>query len=140
MKNNQYLGQVSIAIIDDQDSFVSQILDFFEGLEWKIRVFPEPMKAMRHLVVELPMVILISTHLSTIDGYSVCQFLRSTSCFEKTPIILLTDYKNSSEEEYSKFVSANYLFCKSQSLAQLQSLIESCIKPVSSQNQYRLSA
>lgn len=134
MKNRKYLGQSLMAIIDDSDLFISQIIKFFEPLGYKIMAIPEPMQGMGYLVDQLPQLILLGTHLSTIDGYSVCQFLRSTSCFNKTPIILLTDENNPSEREYSKFVGANNIFCKYADFRELQSIIKEYIIPLSTTN------
>jgi chemotaxis family two-component system response regulator PixG len=48
------------------------------------------MRGFSQLIEHKPDLILLDLHLPNADGYSICKFLRETSAFKKTPIIILT--------------------------------------------------
>lgn len=104
---------LTIAAIDDCNIFIDRLMTVFEPLRYKVFGINEPLSGMGKLMDENPNLILLDTKLPTIDGYSVCKFLRATSSFKKTPIILLTELDdNKSEKEYANFIGANDVFCK----------------------------
>lgn len=119
-----YMKQSLIAIIDDCSLFMSKLAGFLEELDHKILGISEPMSGMGKLLDAQPELIFLDTHMPTIDGYSVCRFLRSTSCFKDTPIVLLTEYDNNSEQEYASFINANEIFSKKSNLDNLTYIIE----------------
>lgn len=124
---SQYVKQSVIAVIDDCSVFMSKVGQFLEELDHKILGIAEPMAGMGKLLDEQPKLILLDTQMPTIDGYSVCKFLRSTSCFKDVPIILLTEYDNKSEREYATFIKANDIFCKKSNLDNLVTIIQNQI-------------
>lgn len=119
--------QSVIAVIDDCSLFMSKVGKFLEELDHTILGIDEPMAGMGKLLDEKPKLILLDTQMPTIDGYSVCKFLRSTYCFKDVPIILLTEYDNKSEREYAKFIEANDIFCKKSHLDNLVTIVQNHI-------------
>jgi len=128
------MKQSLIAVIDDCSLFMSKLGGFLEQLDHKILGISEPMSGMGKLLDAKPELIFLDTHMPTIDGYSVCKFLRSTSYFQETPIILLTEYDNHSEREYASFIKANDIFSKKSNLNNLISIMEKYI-PTSTRTQ-----
>ncbi|WP_017296463.1 response regulator [Geminocystis herdmanii] len=124
---SQYVKQSVIAVIDDCSLFMSKVGKFLEELDHRILGIDEPMAGMGKLLDEQPQLILLDTQMPTIDGYSVCKFLRSTSSFKDVPIILLTEYDNKSEREYATFIKANDIFCKKSHLDNLVTMIQNHI-------------
>lgn len=119
--------QSVIAIIDDCTQFISKVSEHLRELDHKILEIVEPMTGMGQLLNEQPQLILLDTQMPTIDGYSVCKFLRSTSEFKHTLIVLLTEYDNKSEREYAKFIEANDIFCKKSNLDNLKTIVQNII-------------
>ena len=125
MKSYNSLGQNLIAIIDDCELFISQVVTFLQ--DYPLMEITEAMRGMTKLMDYPPSLILLDTKMPTIDGYSVCKFLRSTSCLNKIPIILLTEFDHAYEREYASFVGANNIFCKNNDLTELKMMIDQYI-------------
>ncbi|MGI0481536.1 response regulator [Geminocystis sp. CENA526] len=135
-----YMKQSLIAVIDDCSLFMSKLGGFLEKLDHKILGISEPMSGMGKLLDTQPQLIFLDTHMPTIDGYSVCKFLRSTSCFQETPIILLTEYDNHSEREYARFIKANDIFSKKSHFDHLNPIVNKYIpSSAKTQNSYSLA-
>jgi PleD family two-component response regulator len=102
----------TIVIIDNNPTFIDKFNTLLANKGYKIVVIKEPMSGMSRLMEEKPSLILLDTQMPTVDGYSVCKFLRTTPLFSKIPIVLLTRYNSASETDYAKFVGANDVLCK----------------------------
>ncbi len=101
-----------VAIVDDDPEILAFLMENLEARGYQVLAIDEAMHGMSKLMELQPKLILLDTHMPTIDGYSVCKFLRTTPLFTETTIILLTNYDNNSEHEYASFVGANDLICK----------------------------
>lgn len=135
-----YVKQSVIAVIDDCSLFMSKVVGFLEQLDHKILGIAEPMAGMGQLLDQQPQLILLDTQMPTIDGYSVCKFLRSTSSFKNTPIVLFTEYDNKSEREYASFIQANDIFCKKSHLDNLARIVQNQIpSSITPENIYSFS-
>jgi two-component system, chemotaxis family, response regulator PixG len=58
------------------------------------------------------------------DGYNVCNFLRNSSTFSKTPIIMLTSWDNPINRVRAKLVGVNDFLAKPFEAEQLLQLIK----------------
>ncbi|MBL1210298.1 response regulator [Geminocystis sp. GBBB08] len=127
---SEFTKQYLIAIIDDSALFQSKLGKFLEDSNYNIFGITEPISGMGKLIDQKPALILLDTKMPTVDGYSVCKFLRSTTCLNEIPIVLLTDNDNQSEREYASFIQANDIFCKESSLEKLTPIIQKYIPSV----------
>lgn len=114
----------TIAIIDDNSKIINKLTKTLEDSGYRVIIINEPMAGMSKLMEEKPNLILLDTHMPTVDGYSVCKFLKTTPLFAKTPIVLLTDYENASESDYANFVGANDVIPKPVETQELISIVE----------------
>lgn len=124
-----------VAIIDDNPESINNLVDNLKSFGYQVLIINEPMSGMSKLMQQKPDLILLDTYMPTVDGYSVCKFLRTTPLFTQTPIILLTNYDNSSELDYVRFVGANDLLCKPIQSEKLMSKVQQCLSDTINQNQ-----
>jgi CheY-like chemotaxis protein len=125
-----------VAIVDDDPEILAFLMENLEARGYQVLAIDEAMHGMSKLMELQPKLILLDTHMPTIDGYSVCKFLRTTSLFTETTIILLTNYDNNSEHEYASFVGANDLVCKPINLNNLIAKVEKYLPLNSQQKQF----
>jgi chemotaxis family two-component system response regulator PixG len=78
-----------------------------EGAGYQILAINEPMRGVAKLNENQPDVIILDLVMPNASGYSVCKFLRQTSVFEKTPIIVLTSRDTLIDRNRAKLVGAS---------------------------------
>jgi two-component system, chemotaxis family, response regulator PixG len=79
-----------IACIDDSPVLSHSVKKILESVGYQSMVIPEPLAGMGLLAKYRPNLILLDLLMPTVNGYSVCKFLRETTLFKTTPIVILT--------------------------------------------------
>jgi two-component system, chemotaxis family, response regulator PixG len=79
-----------IACIDDSPVLGHSVKKILTSVGYQSLIIPEPMAGMGLLVKYRPSLILLDLLMPTVNGYSVCKFLRETNLFKTTPIVILT--------------------------------------------------
>jgi chemotaxis family two-component system response regulator PixG len=82
--------QPLIACIEDSPVLAHTLKKILIPAGYQALIILEPMRGFSQLIEHKPDLILLDLHLPNADGYSICKFLRETSAFKKTPIIILT--------------------------------------------------
>jgi chemotaxis family two-component system response regulator PixG len=82
--------QPLIACIEDSPVLAYTLKKILMPAGYQVLVILEPMRGFSQLIEHKPDLILLDLHLPNADGYSICKFLRETSAFKNTPIIILT--------------------------------------------------
>jgi two-component system, chemotaxis family, response regulator PixG len=84
----------------------------------------EPIQGIATLAKYKPDLILLDLVMPDTDGYNVCNFLRNSSTFSKTPIIMLTSWDNPINRVRAKLVGVNDFLAKPFEAEQLLQLIK----------------
>ncbi len=79
-----------IACIDDSPVLGHSIKKILASVGYQSMVISDPMAGMSLLAKYRPNLILLDLLMPTVSGYSVCKFLRETTLFKTTPIVILT--------------------------------------------------
>ncbi|MEB3224607.1 MAG: response regulator, partial [Synechococcus sp.] len=87
---NQKKRDALIACIDDSPVILQTLRKIIESAGYRTIGISEPMRGVAKLIESQPDIIILDLVMPNASGYSVCKFLRQTSVFEKTPIIVLT--------------------------------------------------
>jgi chemotaxis family two-component system response regulator PixG len=95
-----------IACIDDSPVVAHNLKKILNPAGYEILTIDEPMHGFSKLIDYKPGLIFLDLNMPNADGYSVCQFLRNTHVFEKTPIIILTAQDTLIDRTRAKIVGA----------------------------------
>ncbi|HBE20878.1 MAG TPA: response regulator [Cyanobacteria bacterium UBA11149] len=98
--------QPLIACIDDSPVLAHTLRKILIPAGYKMLSIPEPMRGFGQLIEDKPDLILLDLLLPNADGYSICKFLRDTSVFKDTPIIILTARNTQIDRVRAKLVGA----------------------------------
>lgn len=96
-----------VACIDDSLSMLDKMEHFFarDG-KYALTKIANPIKASTLIFRLKPDLILMDITMPNINGYKLCQLLRSSATFEKTPIIMVTGNKGLIDKARAKMVGA----------------------------------
>jgi chemotaxis family two-component system response regulator PixG len=99
-------GKALVACIDDSPVVAHDIKRMLVPAGYDVLAIPEPMRGFSSLIEQRPDLILLDINMPNANGYSVCQFLRNSPIFEKTPIIILTGQDTNIDRARAKLVGA----------------------------------
>jgi two-component system, chemotaxis family, response regulator PixG len=96
-----------IACVDDSPIIFEVLRKIVEPEGYKLLCIQEPMRGFGQLIEKKPDLIFLDLIMPTANGYSVCKFLRKTSIFEKTPIVILTSRDTLIDRNRARLVGAS---------------------------------
>jgi two-component system, chemotaxis family, response regulator PixG len=99
--------QKLIACIDDSPLIGEMLQKILEPLGYDILYVQEPMRGFAQILEHKPDLIFLDLIMPNANGYTVCKFLRKTSIFAKTPIIILSSRDNLIDRNRAKLVGAS---------------------------------
>ena len=106
-----------------------------EGAGYQTLAINEPMRGVAKLIENQPDIIILDLVMPNASGYSVCKFLRQTSVFEKTPIIVLTSRDTLIDRNRAKLVGASDFLGKPPDPEKTLALIEKYLEEAAEKNQ-----
>ncbi len=80
-----------IAFVDNSLTIDENFAGLLGSKMFDIYMFNDPMKSFEELIKFLPEIIFIAVDMPNINGYELCELLRSHHDFETVPIIMLSD-------------------------------------------------
>jgi two-component system, chemotaxis family, response regulator PixG len=80
-----------IACIDDSPLIGHTLSHVLNPLGYEVLPIANPLRGITTLLDRKPDLIFLDLIMPNTNGYELCTFLRKTSVFEKTPIVILTD-------------------------------------------------
>ncbi|PSB05948.1 hypothetical protein C7B62_24065 [Pleurocapsa sp. CCALA 161] len=101
-----------IACIDDSPVLAHSVKKILASVGYQSMIISEPMAGMGLLAKYRPNLILLDLLMPTVSGYSVCKFLRETSLFKTTPIIILTSKDTIVDRTRAKLAGATDFLTK----------------------------
>ncbi|MGK7900476.1 MAG: response regulator [Hormoscilla sp.] len=104
--------QPLIACIDDNQVVLETMKKILMPAGYRMLEITDPMRGMAQLAEEKPDLIFLDLVMPNSSGYNVCNFLRNTPVFEKTPIIILTSRDNPIDRTRAQLVGASDFLAK----------------------------
>lgn len=101
-----------IACIDDSPVLAHSVKKILASVGYQSMTISEPMAGMGLLAKYRPNLILLDLLMPTVNGYSVCKFLRETTLFKTTPIIILTSKDTIVDRTRAKLAGATDFLTK----------------------------
>jgi two-component system, chemotaxis family, response regulator PixG len=101
-----------IACIDDSPVLAHSVKKILASVGYQSMIISEPMAGMGLLAKYRPNLILLDLLMPTVNGYSVCKFLRETTFFKTTPIIILTSKDTIVDRTRAKLAGATDFLTK----------------------------
>lgn len=101
-----------IACIDDSPVLAYSVKKILASVGYQSITISEPMAGMGLLAKYRPNLILLDLLMPTVSGYSVCKFLRETTLFKTTPIIILTSKDTMVDRTRAKLAGATGFLTK----------------------------
>lgn len=101
-----------IACIDDSPVLNHSVKKILSSVGYQSLIISEPMQGMGLLVNYRPDLILLDLLMPTVNGYAVCKFLRETTLFKTTPIVILTSKDSIVDRTKAKLVGASGFLSK----------------------------
>jgi two-component system, chemotaxis family, response regulator PixG len=101
-----------IACIDDSPVLAHSVKKILTSVGYQSMIISDPLAGMGLLAKYRPNLILLDLLMPTVNGYSVCKFLRETSLFKTTPIIILTSKDTIVDRTRAKLAGATDFLTK----------------------------
>lgn len=84
------IHQSNILVVDDHPANLSLLMQILTGQGYKVRVSPNGNLALRSIQLMLPDLILLDINMPDMDGYTLCQHLKSEPQTKDIPIIFIS--------------------------------------------------
>ncbi len=101
-----------IACIDDSPMVGEVLAKILRPAGYRLMAIQEPMAGLGKLVQQRPDFIFIDLIMPETDGYNLCNFLRKSQLFAKTPIFILTGQDGLLDRTCAKFAGASGFLSK----------------------------
>lgn len=106
------LNKGKIVCIDDSPLVGQQIATLLEPLGYEVISILDPLKSIQTLLQQKPQLIFLDLVMPSTNGYELCSFLRKTSEFKETPIVMLTGRDGAIDRLRAKMVGSNQFLSK----------------------------
>ncbi|WP_017718622.1 response regulator [Kamptonema formosum] len=106
------LSAPTIACIDDSAVVCHTLESILVPAGYQVLKIQQPLLEMPVLVKHKPALIFLDLVMPDADGHALCAFLRQTSVFRNTPVIILTGHDGVVERLRSKFTGASDFLSK----------------------------
>lgn len=113
-----------ILIIDDDDSTINLLKDYFENKAHSCKVVTRGNDALKVLMKSIPKLILLDIFLPDITGYEVCQRIRANEKLKKIPLFYITAVPEGEVSEKVKETGADGYFLKPFDITSFTQLFE----------------
>ncbi|MCU0516654.1 MAG: response regulator [Oscillatoria sp. Prado101] len=132
------LSAPTIACIDDSAVVCHTLESILVPAGYQVLKIQEPLLQMPVLVKHKPDLIFLDLVMPDADGHALCAFLRQTSVFRNTPIIILTGHDGVVERLRSKFTGASDFLSKPPEAKKVLEIVQKYL-PVSSPASFPLA-
>jgi len=101
-----------ILVVDDEPDMTAMISELLGTHGFEVRIAADGQAALDAVAQEAPDLILMDIMLPKVDGWLVCQKLKTDEKFSKIPIILVSGILESDAEANSAVEKCDYLIAK----------------------------
>lgn len=113
-----------IACIDDSPMIAEKLAQILQPAGFRVLKINHPMQGVATLAEEKPDLIFLDVVMPQTNGYNVCSFLRHSSLFRNTPIIILTSQNGLIDRTRAKLNGASDFLSKPPEPNQVLTLVE----------------
>jgi DNA-binding response OmpR family regulator len=119
-----------ILVVEDDPDISNMLRIYFESRDYKVAVAPRGNTALELCQQELPSVVVLDIILPDIDGYQVCQRLKSEPRTRDVPVIFLTQKGERADRIAGLGFGADDYITKPFDIAELEASVEKLIAGV----------
>jgi two-component system, chemotaxis family, response regulator PixG len=101
-----------IACIDDSPTVSQVMAKILHPLGYEVLPIMKPLQEISNLINHKPDLIFLDLIMPNINGYELCNFLRKTSTFQDTPIVILTGRDGMIDRMRTKFAGCTDFLAK----------------------------
>ena len=105
------IGSARVLVVDDEPEITEIVETFLSEAGYQVKVENSPAEAVKKAREFKPDVILLDIMMPGVDGYSVCEEIKSDPAFASTPVIFLTG-KDRTDDMGRSFRSGGDMFIK----------------------------
>lgn len=98
MADSLSIGPDKILIVEDEEATRETWAEFFESAGYSVLQAGDGQKALDLARAEHPNIVLLDLRLPVLDGYQVCQRLKSDAATSQIPIIMITAFLTGSND------------------------------------------
>jgi DNA-binding response OmpR family regulator len=120
----------TILVVEDDFDVSNMLRIYFEAKDYEVIIAPRGEKALQECQKALPNVVLLDIILPDIDGYQVCQRLKSDQRTSNVPIIFLTQKDERADRIAGLGMGADDYITKPFDVAELEASVERLIARV----------
>jgi len=113
---------VSRILVVEDDNDLAEMILLALGETFEVVIARDGLEGVEKVVKAQPDILLIDVMLPKMNGYQLCQSVRSNRAFARTPIIIMTAKRTSKEREYAMRVGADAFLPKPFEMEALQRL------------------
>lgn len=125
-----------IACVDDSPLIINLITEILTPLGYEVLAIEDPLQGIATLLSRKPDLILLDLMMPSTNGYELCNFLRKTTIFNRTPIVILTSRDKMVDRMRAKQVGASEFLTKppdpDKVITTIERLLTQCDRPVPS--------
>lgn len=118
-----------IACVDDSPLLIDRLTEILTPNGYEVIAIEDPLQGIAKLLTEKPDLILLDLMMPSTNGYELCNFLRKTTLFNHTPIVILTSRDKMVDRMRAKQVGASDFLTKPPDPEKLLTTIERLLIP-----------
>ena len=118
-----------VLIVEDDKELSDFVLRFLSGKGYKVSLAIDGFEGLAMARQLIPDLILLDLNLPKLNGYAVCRLLKFDDQFKHIPIIMWSWRESARDQKLGMEVGADFYLPKPFSLEDLDSAIESLLKP-----------
>ena len=123
VRENDY----DILIIDDDDSAIKVLTNYFEFKGYKCKGMDSGIKIIEELEASHPKIVLIDIILPEVDGYEICSKIKSNKNLKNIPVFFITAIPGFEVEKKMEEVNADGYFLKPFDFAEFNKALDAYI-------------
>lgn len=121
--------QPLIACIDDSPAISEKLEQILKPAGFRVLKINDPMQGVATLAEKKPDLIFLDVVMPQTNGYNVCSFLRQSSLFRETPIIILTSQNGLIDRTKAKLNGADDFLSKPPEPNQVIAIVKKHLQP-----------
>jgi chemotaxis family two-component system response regulator PixG len=116
--------KILVACIDENPGVSQAIAQVLQPMGYDVLTILNPLRGMALLQERKPKLIFLAPTISNANGYELCAFLRKTSDFQTTPIVILTKHDSVVDRVRAKMAGASEFLSKPPDPVKLQQVMQ----------------
>lgn len=105
-------GEIKVAIVDDDCDWLRILPKLLEPWNFKITTLADPQQFWTVIQTVKPDVLVLDINMPAIDGFELCQILRSDPHWQRLPVLFVSALNDSNTQNQAFAVGADDYLCK----------------------------